>query len=74
MYAPMACTTTRAGHREGLMWSWKDVFNIDSDGHVLNFETKNYISGWERKYSFSSKHLQLIDMCVNPFVLNPQSG
>ena len=41
MYAPMACTTTRVGHREDLMWSWKDIFNIDNDGHVFNFGKKN---------------------------------
>ena len=42
----MACTTTGAGHGEDLMWSWKDVSNTDSDGHVLNFATKKDISGW----------------------------
>ena len=68
MYTPMACTTTRAGHREDLMWSWKDVFSIDSDRHVLNLETKIDISGWERKYSFSSKHLCDLLMCVYAFI------
>ena len=65
MYAPMACTTTRAEHRENLMWSWKNMFNIHSDGHVLNFETKNDISGWERKYLLSSKHVQSMDVCAS---------
>ena len=57
-------------HRSGtrrldMMWPWKNVINIDCDGHTLKFEMKNYIPGWEIQNSFGSKDLYNIFLCVS---------
>ena len=40
------------------------MFNVDCDEHILNFETKNHIPGWEEQHSFSSKKLYNLFYCV----------